>query len=59
MEDQMKLPEGTKVKESAVLRKFAANIEHAAKLGTPAAAPYRKAYDDAIRRAREAELAGR
>lgn len=52
----MRLPEGSKVTEAQVLRKFAANIEHAAKMPGHAAAPYRAAHADALRRAREADL---
>jgi hypothetical protein len=51
----VKLPDGSKVTEAQVLRRFAANIHHAASLGTAAAAPYRRAWVDAIRRARAAE----
>ena len=51
----MKLPEGSKVTEAQVLRRFAANIEQAAKVPGAAGAPYRAAYADALRRAVEAE----
>lgn len=51
------LPAGTKrgVTEAVVLRRFAANIEHAAKNCGAAGAPYRRAYLDALRRADNAE----
>jgi hypothetical protein len=55
MDEPMKLPEGSKVTKAQVLRRFAANIHYAASLGTAAAAPYRRAWVDAIRRARAFE----
>ncbi len=48
----MKMPEGSKITEAQVLRRFAANIRHAAFLGTAAAQPYRRAWINAMRRAR-------
>ncbi len=53
------LPEGSKVSEASVLRRFADNISHAAHLGTRAAEPYRRAYHDALKRADEADRAAR
>lgn len=57
----LQLPAGTKrsVTEASVLRGFARNIELAAHLPGAAARPYRLAYYDALRRARQAELRAR